>query len=130
MRVGGMHRDVTALRGANGIAVAPGDGASVGARRHADGCVVLLCPVYPVGELVVRGDMVELRGELVINGRPGVTAVEGDAGTAVVAFDHALGVTWVDPQVVVVAVRCGDLGERSPAVDRFPGLVVEDPDRV
>src|SRR6266498_5470513 len=74
--------------------------------------------------------MVELRGELVIDGRPGVPTVERDAGTAVVPLDHALGVTRIDPQVVVVAVRCGNLEERSPTVDRFPALVVEDPHRV
>src|SRR5215510_12528504 len=130
MRVGGMHRDVPALRGANGIAVAPGNGAFVGARRHADGRVVLLRTVHPVGELVICVDMIELRGELIVDGRPGVAAVEGNAGPAIVALDHALRVTWVDPQVVIVAVRGGDLGERSATVSRFPGLVVEDPDGI
>src|SRR5712691_2557283 len=130
MRVGGMHRDVPAFRGANGIAVTPGDRALIGAGRHADGGIVLLRTIHPIRELVVSGDMVELRGELVVDGRPGVTTVERDAGTAVVPLDHALRVTRIDPQVVVVAVRCGDLEERSPAVDRFPALVVEDPDRV
>ena len=66
-------------------------------------------PVGEVGELVVRGDMVELRRQLVVNGRPGVAAVEGDAGTTVVALDHALRVAGVDPQVVVVTVRGGHL---------------------
>src|SRR5215475_5110896 len=104
-----MHRDVAALRGADGIAVAEGDGALGGARRHADGRVVLLRTVHPVGELVVRGDMVELRRQLIVNGRPGVATVEGDAGPTVVALDHALRVTGVDPQVVVVTVRGGHL---------------------
>src|SRR5215475_12946677 len=125
-----MHRDVAALRGADGIAVAEGDGALGGARRHADGRVILLRTVHAVGELVVRGDMVELRRQLVVNGRPGVAAVEADAGAAVVALDHTLRVARVDPQVVVVAVRGGHLYEGSAAVGRFPGLVIEDPDRI
>ena len=126
----GMHSDVATFRGANDIAVAPGDGALLGARRHADGGIVLLRAVEAIRELVVGGDVIELCRELVVDGRPGVAAVVRDTGAAVVALDHALRVARVDPQVMIVAMRRGHLRKCFAAVDGFPALVVEDPYRV
>ncbi len=70
-----MDCDVAALRIADGVAVAPGNGSFVGAGRNGDGRIVLLRAVYPVGELIVGGHMVELCSKLVVNGRPGFSAV-------------------------------------------------------
>ncbi len=57
-------------------------------------------------------------------------AVERDAGAAVVPLDHAPGIPGVDPEIVVVAVRRGDLGEGAPAVGRLPHLEIGHVDRV
>ncbi len=74
--------------------------------------------------------MVELRCWLIQDGRPGTSSVEGNAGSPVVSFNHAVRVAWVDPEIVVVAVRGWDGFERFPAVDRFPALKVQHPDSV
>ena len=72
--------------------------------------------------------MIELRRHLVVDRGPGIAAVERDAGASVVALYHPPRVCRVDPQVVVVAVRGTDFGERLAAVDRLPGVVVQNPD--
>ena len=128
--VGGVDGDEAALARARVGAVAQRDGAPLGGRGHADGGVVLLRAVHPVGVLVVHVQAVELRGQLVVDGRPGLPAVERHAGAAVVALDHALRVLRVDPQVVVVAVRGGHFAEAHPAVGGLPHLQVGDVDRV
>src|SRR6476661_2300779 len=74
--------------------------------------------------------MVELRGRLIEDRRPRVTTIEGDAGSAVVALDHAIRVARVDPEAVVVAMRCRNPDEALAAVSRFPTAQIEDPDRV
>ena len=71
----GVDGDVAALRIADGVAVAPGNGSFVGSGRNGDGRIVLLRAVYPVRELIVGGHVVELGGKLVVNGRPGFPAV-------------------------------------------------------
>src|SRR5690606_31268576 len=78
--------------------------------------VVLLGAEDVVVRPVVDGDVVELRRRLVVDGGEGGAAVERDVGAAVVALDHALVVTRVDPDVVVVAVGRGDRVEGAPAV--------------
>src|SRR5262249_21001721 len=58
------------------------------------------------------------------------SAVEGDAGAAVIALDHAVGVVGVYPGGVVVAVRLGDSNEGFAGVGGFPELEVKNPDGV
>ena len=122
--------DVAAFGVAHHVAVAPGYGSLVRAGRHADGGVVLLGAVHSVGKAVVRGQVVELGRELVVDAGPGLAAVEADAGPAVVALDHPQRVVGVDPEVVVVAVGRGDPAEVAPSVHGLPARVVEDPHRV
>ena len=130
VRIVGAHLDVAALRVADRVAVAHADDALVRAAGHADGGVVLLRAVDPVRNAGVGGDVVELRGRLVVDRRPGVAAVERDAGAAVVALDHAARIGGVDPQIVIVAVRGRHAGEGLAAVGRLPRLQVEHPDGV
>ena len=74
-----------------------------GSRR---GAAVLLRAVDPVREPVVGGDVVELRGRLVVPGAPGLPAVHADDGALVGAEDHAARIGRIDPQlVVIVAAR-------------------------
>ena len=125
VRVPRIHRHVAALPGAGDAAVRPGDGAVVGARRHADAGVVLLGAVDEVvGRAAVGVHRVELRGELVVDGAPRGAGVERDVGPAVVALDHAPVVARIDPQVVVVAVGGGHRREVRPRVGGLPHLQV------
>lgn len=113
----GMHGDVAALARADGVTVAPGDGAAGGVAGHADAGVVLLrcrTRVPGTGCRCLRG---ELGRELVVNLRgPGRAAVEGDVGAAVVGPDRTADfVVGIDPEVVIVAEVGGDLGKNSAA---------------
>ena len=129
-RIAGLHREVAALAAARLEPVDRGDGAAVGLARQTDGPVVLLRAVHAVRALVVGAHVVELRGRLVVDRRPRLPAVERHAGAAVVSLDHPSGVRRIDPEVVVVAVRGGDLAERLAAVDGLPQAIVRHPYRV
>src|SRR6185437_6607264 len=61
------------------------------------GIVVLLGTVDAVGELVIHGDLVDLRGGLVELAGPGLAAIERNVGAAVVGLDHVERVLRVDP---------------------------------
>ena len=130
LRVVGADDDVAALAAAGEVAVAPGDAGVVDAAGHGQAGVVLLRAVDVVRIPGVGGEVIELGGRLVEDRRPGGAAVDGDVGAAVVALDHAAGIRGVDPEVVVVAVRGGDLGEGLAAVAALPELEVVDVDRV
>src|SRR5690606_26477175 len=130
VRLGRLDRDVAGLAAARHLVVVPGDRAVEADARHAHGRVVLLRAVDVVGRLVVDGDVIELRGRLVHDRRPAQTAVEADDRAAVVALDDAVRVLWVDPDVVVVAVRGRDHREGLAGVDRLEELLLQDPDGV
>ncbi len=89
-------------------------------RGYGDGRVVLLAGVESVGERVVRVHLVQLRGGLVVLGGPGLTAIQGHIGAAVVRLDEQVRVPRVDPHVVVVTMGSGQPFERFPAVRRLP----------
>src|SRR5262249_53701864 len=97
--------DPAALAAGDGVPVLVADAAAARRARHRDAAVVLLRAVDPVGEAVVGGDAVELRGGLVANRRPGAAAVVAHRAAAVGAEDHALRVVGIQPQVVVVPDR-------------------------
>ncbi len=126
----GAHGDVAALAGAGNVAIAPGDGAVMAAARHRHAGVILLSAVDVIGCAIIGSDMVELGGWLIVDRRPCCAAVERDFGAAVVAVNHAARVARVDPQIVIVAMRRGDLGEGLATVSRFPEIEVVDVDRV
>ncbi len=130
VRIAGLHRDVAALAAAGLHPLRRRDGAAMRVARHPHRPVVLLRAVDVVRLLVVRAHVVELRGRLVVDRRPRLPAVEAHARAAVVGLDHPPRVLRIDPEVVVVAVRRGELAERLAAVGRFPQRVVRDPDRV
>ena len=83
--------------------------------------------VDAIREPIVGREVIELGGQLVVNGRECVAAVVADAGAAVVAFYDALCVVRVDPDIVIVAVGRRDLGEGFAAVNRLPRAIGENP---
>ena len=116
IRIVGVNHNVTALTGAHWITINPVDTAIFARAWGTDTGVILLCGVDAVGESVVGVDAIELRGELVVDGCPAITPVERDACTTIVAFNHALRVVWIDPQVVIIPVRRGDLREGMASI--------------
>src|SRR5262249_45105094 len=125
-RVGG---DPAALAAGGDLPVAAAEAAAAEG-LEAQRRVVLLRAVDPPREARVGGDAVDLRGRLVLERRPLRAAVEGDAGAAVVALDHAARVVRVDPEVVVVAVRDADRDERPAAVVAAEEADVQHPEAV
>ncbi len=131
--VGVDQRAAEARHGGSGFAAADflpaggvvgrGRGGS-GARRHADGGLVLLAAEHPVGEPVVQVHLVQLGGGLVELGRPRLAAVLRDIGAAVVGLDEDLRVVGVDPHVVVVTMGRGQAPPRLAAVDGLEEALV------
>src|SRR5437016_2867938 len=66
--------------------------------------VILLRAVNVVGEAIIGGDVIELRGWLVVDGAPALASVDGNCRAAVVAIDEALGIGGINPQGVIIAV--------------------------
>src|SRR5208282_5960779 len=100
-----------AFAAADSVPIAGENCAVVAARADADGRVVLLRAVDAVLKIVVGGDVVELRGGLVVLRGPVFAAVDADGGAAVVAVDHAIRVVGIDPESVMIAVRRVDAFE-------------------
>src|SRR5262249_27085670 len=111
-----LDRDIPALATAWLYPVGGGDGAAVRLARDADRPVVLLRAVHAVRPLVVGAHVIELRGRLVVDGRPGLSAVVRHARTAIVALDHPARVGRIDPEVMIVSMWRGYLREGPAAV--------------
>ena len=123
-----LDADVAALAAARLEPVPLVDRPLDGHARHGDRGVVLLRAVDAVGEAVVRRDVVELRGRLIVERGPRRAAGVGDARAAVIALNHDLRVVRVDPEGVLVAVLRGVLREVFAAVGGLPDGVIEPPD--
>ncbi len=130
VRVVGTHGDVAALAAADRVPVLVGDPEARRAALDAQRAVVLLRAAHPIGEVVGRGDVIELRGRLIILTSPGHPAVVGDVGAPVVPFDHAERVARIDPEVVVVSVGCANPLVGAAAVSRLMEAHVENVNRV
>ena len=138
VRVIWLGGDVAALCGARRVTVSPCDRAVARLARHRDAGVVLLGAVDEVrilvvyGDvvriLVVYGDVVDLRSRLVVDARPRLPGVQRHPCAAVVASNHPVGVLWIDPQTVVVAVGTVELLELFAPVHRYPCLLIHHED--
>ena len=129
-RIARIGDDKTAFAAAGRIPVPLADHALViGAGRGEVG-VVLLRAIEPIGEAVIDGDMVELGRGLIVLGRPGVPAVDGDAGAAIIAVDHALWVRRINPKPMVIAVQSRDQFPALAAVGGLEHAGVQHIDRV
>ncbi len=111
----GVKSEICAFTACHRIPVLPVDTLVAGTADDGNGRVVLLPPIDIIREPVVRNDPVKLGRRLVFLGTPGLTAVSGDIGPAVIGIDHDPVVLRVDPQVVVIPVgRCDGLKCFSP----------------
>ena len=126
----GTDGNVATLTPAGLHAFLKGDRAVAGLAGQGKRGVVLLGAIDLVRVLIVSDHMIELRRWLVVDAGPGLATVEADVCASVVAFDHAVGVVRVDPEILVVAVRRWDGTERLAAIDGLPALQVQNPDRV
>ena len=106
----GRHKAI--FVGAHPHPVAEGDLAAVAAAGDADGTAFLLATIDPIGKLLVGGDMIELRGGLVVPAAPGAAAIHGDGGALVGGVDHDVRRFRIDPHALIIIaagralVRC------------------------
>ncbi len=103
LRITGIGRNVSALASAHRIPTRAID-ASPGRTGNADRRVVLLRAINPVREAIVGDGVVELRRGLVGLRGPVGAAIDAHVGAAVIGLDHAVGITGIDPQSVIVSV--------------------------
>src|SRR5262245_49720888 len=82
--------------------VTEGDGtiSATAGRLHA--AAVLLRSIDVVRELVIDGHVVDLRRRLVVPGTPCLASIHAHADTLVASEHHALRVSGIDPQRVIV----------------------------
>ena len=107
----GIGRDVAVLFGAHRVPLAERDLPVVTAARHTGGARFLLPAVHPVGEAVVGGHVIELRGRLIVPGAPGLAAVDGDDRPLIAGDQDDARVARIDPHAMVV-VAAGGAAER------------------
>ncbi len=105
------------LTAAGGIPVARPDHALVVETRDGKIGIVLLRAVNVVRKAVIRRDVVELAGGLIVLGRPGVAAVERNARAAIVGVDQTVGIIGIDPKRMMIAMRRGHQIECLAAID-------------
>src|SRR5579875_775438 len=130
IRVIGAHRNITALAAAYIVPIYLCDTGQRRATGQTDARVILLAAVHAVGYLRIGGHVIKFCGGLIILGRPARTAVEGDTRTTVIALYHALRILRVNPQIVIIGMRGGNIKKGTPAVNGLPCQHVENPERV
>ena len=116
-------RDVAVLFGGHRMPIAEGDFAVIAAAGNARRTALLLSAAEAIGKGVVGGDMVHLRGGLVVPGTPGFAAVDRDDCALVADDQNDAGIVGIDPDVLVVVAsrRAAKTGPRLAPVDGFPG---------
>src|SRR5271156_1456945 len=72
------------------------------ARGNADSAAVLLGARGPVRKAIIGGDVVELRGRLVVPRAPCGRAVFGDNGALIAGENHAFRVAGINPELVII----------------------------
>ena len=107
-----------ALAAAGLIPILAADHSRIRAARNANIRVVLLRAVNVIRKRVVDCDMIKLRGRLVVLSGPAFSAVDRDAGAAVVRIANPIRILRIDPETVVIPVSRRKQIKRLPAVDR------------
>src|ERR1700733_10639198 len=102
---------------------AVGDGAVVATAGDANRTTLLLAAADAVGESGSYGDMINLRGGLVVPGTPGRSSVDGDERALIAYEKNNVWVVRIDPEILIV-VAAGSAAEAKPgfaAVGRLHG---------
>jgi hypothetical protein len=125
-----MNNNMTTFAGAGRITIRPGDCTTTGLTGDTDAAVVLLRAVNTIRILIINGQMIKLGSRLVVDGRPRSAAIIRNTGPTIIALDHSLRVGWINPEIMVIAMRGGHFFKIAPAVSRFPHFQVEDIDGI
>src|SRR5579864_5415889 len=100
--------------------VAEGDCAVIAAAEDINAAAILLCAINVGREIIVNGQVIELRRGLVIPTAPRVARVHAHARALVTAKNHPLGIGGINPErmVVVASGRTLDGDESFSRVGR------------
>ena len=118
-------RGVAVLFNAGGMPVMKGDAAIVAAAGNAGAAAVLLAAADAIGEGVVGGDVIHLRGGLVVPLGPGLAAVLRDDDALIAGERDDLRVVGIDEDVLVV-VAAGRAAQTEPGLASVGGLPGDD----
>src|SRR5262249_3885196 len=113
-----VRRDVAILLDADRMPVAEGDLSVPTPATHPGRTALLLAAIDPIRKLIVRDDVIELGGGLVVPGTPRLAAVDRDDRSLIRSGEDNLGVVRVDPDgvIIIAARRPTDAGEGRAAV--------------
>ena len=89
------------------------DGAVIAARGDARRSTLLLTTADAIRKVRVCGDVIHLRGRLVVPGTPGLAIVERHHGALIGDEDHDSRIVRVDPSVLII-LSAGRALERHP----------------
>src|SRR5581483_5001995 len=97
--------------------------AVVAAAPDASRAALLLAAAHAIGKRVVGGDVVHLRGGLVVPRAPRFAAVEGDDRSLIAGDENGLGIVGIDPDVLIVVAprRAAKARPRLAAIYGLPG---------
>src|ERR1041384_1742634 len=97
---------------------AKSDLAVVAPTGNAPRTALLLATAQPIRKRIVGGDVVHLRGRLVVPTAEGLTAVHGDDSALVAGDRHDVRVVRIDPEVLIIVAprRAAKRGPRFAAV--------------
>src|SRR5208337_2490541 len=100
--VHGVNSDSAVFLHAGEAPIAVANLAVVAAASSGDAATFLLPAVDPVGKAIVRGDVIKLRGWLVVPSAPGGAAIHADRRSLIGAQRHDLRILRADPDVLVI----------------------------
>src|SRR6266852_463022 len=124
-RIAEVRPDVSGFSAPDGVPVSRADRAVIAATTDGHRGVVLLGPVDPVIEVVIRRYVVKLSRWLIVLWCPRGAAVYGDSDAAVVCLDHALRIRRINPELVIVSMGDGQRVEKPSAIRRTKKTQVE-----
>src|SRR5208282_3179484 len=121
--VHGVNSDSAVFLHAGEAPIAVANLAVVAAASSGDAATFLLPAVDPVGKAIVRGDVIKLRGWLVVPSAPGGAAIHADRRSLIGAQRHDLRILRTDPDVLVIvtARRALEADKRFPPIRGLPG---------
>src|SRR6476620_11418051 len=110
--------DITIFLRCNRSPVAGRNRAVVAAAFDSDRTAFLLTAVKPIRKRVVRADMIQLRGRLVVPRAPALPAIHGDDRALVRAQQNDVGSIRIDPNILIIVAA----GRAAPAVPGFAAV--------
>src|SRR5437762_8389162 len=113
-----IDNDVTIFLGRDRLPIAERDLALIAAAFNSDRAAFLLAAVKPIRKRVVRANVVQLGGRLVIPRAPTLASVHSDDRALVRTEKNDVGIIRIDPNVlIIVATGCA-----APAVPGFAAV--------